>query len=76
MDLDLGVEEEGPAPLPDAGVKCPNPDCAEVFTCDVCLHVHLVNRYATRYADVYGPVHDAYVELCDEHAACSTGMLT
>lgn len=56
-------------------VPCPNPQCEQVFTCDACLHVHLLEQYNARYADAFGAPHDAWVDFCDEHAHFTTSML-
>lgn len=54
-------------------VRCPA--CQQTFACDACLHVHLVRRYNTRYADVFGRTPEAFVAFCERHADCSPAML-
>ena len=61
--------------LPPAEMRCPKQGCERTFTCDACLHTHLVRRYKVRYAEVFGRVNDAWVEFCDDHADCSPSML-
>lgn len=59
----------------EAAITCPTPGCARSFACDACMHGHLLRRHNARYVDAFGPVHDAFVDFCDGHAACSTSML-
>lgn len=69
------VEGARTTTAPTAGVRCPNPGCARTFSCDGCLHAHLVRRYQVRYADAFGPVHDAWIEFCDDHRGMSPSAL-
>jgi hypothetical protein len=39
------------------------------------MHGHLVRRHNARYADAFGAQHEAYVDFCPQHAACSPSML-
>jgi hypothetical protein len=69
------IEGARTAPDAPAAVRCPKPGCGRTFSCDGCLHAHLVRRYQVRYADAFGPVHDAWVEFCDEHRGMSPSAL-
>jgi hypothetical protein len=56
-------------------VRCPNPGCARTFTCDACLHVHLMRSYRVKYADAFGAPHEAWLDFCEEHAHFTPSML-
>lgn len=56
-------------------MTCPRPGCDRTFACDACMHAHLVRRYNVRYAEVFGPVSEAFVHFCDEHEGVSPSML-
>jgi hypothetical protein len=57
-------------------VECPMQGCVETFDCDACMHLHLLENYNLRYAEVFGPVHnDAWLDFCDRHATFSAGAL-
>ena len=62
------------ASIADA-VPCPKPGCGRSFTCDACLHLHLMRNYKMRWVDVYGSGRDAWVAFCDQHASCTPSML-
>lgn len=56
-------------------VPCPRQGCDRSFTCDACLHAHLLRRYGVRYVDVFGPTQDAWLHFCDDHAGAPPSML-
>ncbi|HEV8361232.1 MAG TPA: hypothetical protein VGR28_12340 [Candidatus Thermoplasmatota archaeon] len=56
-------------------MRCPMDGCELEFRCDACLHVHLVSSYNVRYVDVFGPHDEAWLDFCDDHAACTPSML-
>ena len=57
------------------GVRCPMAGCTRVFACDACMHAHLMRNYRLGYAEVFGPNQEAWVDFCDDHAACTPSAL-